>query len=158
MKRKGANISLCKTPTITLKNSVSPLGDWTCEWVFLYGIMMANTVSFRILYTNMISSSFPWWMELKALEKSTNTSTTLRFLTFTIIPQLYGGWLEFGQLLICFVWNYFGFCIGSCPVQGRCDSIRAGCRFWRLLWWVLSLDSLLWEACQPGLQSVFSIC
>ncbi len=58
---------------------MSPSGERTFTFVFLYSIIKSVKVSFGRPYTSSICSIFPLCMESKALEKSTNDLVDLSF-------------------------------------------------------------------------------
>ena len=63
------------TPAIMSKNSVSPLGDLTKDWVLLYIIVIAFVSSLGIPDASSICSIFDRPMESNAFEKSTKMIT-----------------------------------------------------------------------------------
>ena len=77
--RYGARVSPCSIS----KKSVSPSGNRTFTFVFLYCVIIAATVSLWISKARSICSIFTLCMESKALERSTNNSIALRFFTWT---------------------------------------------------------------------------
>ena len=62
---------------------LSPYGERTFTFVFLYSIIMAATVSFGSPWANNICSIFPLCIESKASEKSTNNIVASRFFSPT---------------------------------------------------------------------------
>ena len=71
-KKYGANVSPCSIPDTMSKQSVSPSGEQTFTFVFLYIIIMAATVSLGRPQAGSICSIFPLCMESKGLAKSIN--------------------------------------------------------------------------------------
>ena len=66
----GAIVSHCSTPATTSKWSVSPCGERTFTFVFLYSIIMAATVSLGRLYAPKPKSCYIVWNEQLQAEAS----------------------------------------------------------------------------------------
>ena len=81
IKRYWANVSPCSTPATMSKWYVSPSVERTFNFLFLYSIIVAATVSLCRPKARSICSIFLLCMASKAFEKSTNNIIASEFFT-----------------------------------------------------------------------------
>ena len=85
-----------------LKKSVSPSGERTFTFVFLYSFIMAATVSLGRSYARGICSIFSLCMESNASEKSTSKCRLKVFLReilleFDVLSEFVKLWIDFSE-------------------------------------------------------------
>ena len=115
------------------RSSLSPLGERTFTFVFLYSIIMAATVSLGRPWVSSICSIFPLCMESKTLERSTNKAQLSRHAaSYQALSPLGGA--RFIAWRLCFLGEcrrdtrHFGAagCVGArAPLYKRPCAVRA---------------------------------
>ena len=101
----AVTVSPCKTIAIMSKKSVSPSGERSITFVFLWSFNIVVTVSLDRLYAWSICSNFPLCMESNALRKSTNYSVASRFFART--PSMIRRIVGICNVMDWFLWKQF---------------------------------------------------